>query len=272
VAYPLAYRQRCDVEFQKLGAVGLTVLVSAGDAGSTNIGHGSSTCSPLQPQYPSSSPFITAVSATYFTPGQTAICYNDVFGLSVPCSVDNLGEVAVAANNGMDWTTGGGFSVSEQRPSYQANVVNGYLKNFPSALPPASTFNSSNRAYPDVSANGHNLLVMLGGEVDIADGTSASSPIFAGTLSLINDYLLSKSNGKPIGFANPLLYSVAASTIGSFFDVTYGDNNCGDVLHPPYVACCPNGYSTTLGWDAVTGLGSPRFPSLFQGILNAIGA
>ena len=31
-----------------------------------------------------------------------------------------------------------------------------------------------------------------------------------------------------------------------------GVNSCGDVLHPPYIACCENGYQASLGWDPVS--------------------
>lgn len=35
-----------------------------------------------------------------------------------------------------------------------------------------------------------------------------------------------------------------------FYDVTVGDNRCGEYL------CCPLGYETAVGFDAATGLGS----------------
>ena len=50
----------------QLGAMGITVMVSSGDAGSTNVGHGSDACSPIQPQYPASSPYVTS--------GTSALC------------------------------------------------------------------------------------------------------------------------------------------------------------------------------------------------------
>jgi tripeptidyl-peptidase-1 len=77
-------------------------------------------------------------------------------------------------------------------------------------LPPSNIFNSSNRAYPDVSINGHNFVIVAGlsvieqfvipedglnGAILTVGGTSASSPTFAGMIALINDWLL--SNNKP---------------------------------------------------------------------------
>jgi len=261
---PLSYRNRVDSEFQKLAALGVSIVVASGDAGATDVGHGWDACTPFQPQYPSSSPFVTTVSATFFTPSAEPICSISYYGKQVHCSSLNMGEIAVSADNGMDWTTGGGFSNSVPRPSWQAAAVNGYL-NQTAILPPASMFNASNRAYPDVSATGHNLLLILRDQMDIGDGTSAATPIFTAILALLNDWLLA-NNENPIGFANPLLYQIQANYPSAFYDVTVGGNRCGDVLHPPYIACCEYGYESSLGWDPVTGLGTPRF----EGLLSAL--
>ncbi|OAX32243.1 subtilisin-like protein [Rhizopogon vinicolor AM-OR11-026] len=65
----------------------------------------------------------------------------------------------------------------------------------------------------------------------------------------IPDY--QKAAGKsPIGFINPTIYSTGFA--GSFNDVTNGTNpGCGTL-----------GFNATQGWDPVTGLGTPNFPSL----------
>jgi len=266
---PLAYRDRVDQNFQLLGTRGVSVIVASGDAGATDVGHGFDACTPFQPQYPSTSPYVTSVSATYFSPSSEAICSVNYYGKKVHCSELQMGEVAVAANNGMDWTTGGGFSNSVPRPSYQNEAVTAYLENNPSLLPPGNMFNPANRGYPDVSATGHNLLLILNGVMDIGDGTSAATPIFSAILSMLNDWLLS-NNEPPIGFANPLLYDLAANYPQAFYDVTIGDNKCGDVLHPPYIACCPYGYVSSNGWDPVTGLGTPRYSALLAALQNYV--
>ena len=56
-----------------------------------------------------------------------------------------------------------------------------YLEVGAGTFPPTSVFNSSLRAYPDVSAIGHNLMCQWAGTLVSIDGTSASSPIFAGS-------------------------------------------------------------------------------------------
>jgi subtilase family serine protease len=57
------------------------------------------------------------------------------------------------------------------------------------------------------------------GQVNLVDGTSCSSPIFASMISLVNDRLLAA--GKPVlGFLNPFLYSPPGRV--AFTDVISG--------------------------------------------------
>ena len=74
----------------------------------------------------------------------------------------------------------------------QDSAVTSYLKS--ADLPPASSFNASGRGYPDVSAVG-------------VDGTSQSSPIFAGIFSLIADMRLT-AGLKPLGPLAPRIWQV----------------------------------------------------------------
>lgn len=62
---------------------------------------------------------------------------------------------APAQTANASFTTGGGFSVVEPQPSYQATAVNAYLASGV-ALPPATKFNSKGRGYPDVASIGQN--------------------------------------------------------------------------------------------------------------------
>ena len=87
---------------------------------------------------------------------------------------------------------------------------------------------------------------------DIVDGTSASTPVWAGLVSLLNARRLEK-NKTSLGFIPPLLYHLAATQPAAFGDITSGDNNC-TMGH-----CCTLGYPATPGWDPLTGLGTPRF-------------
>ncbi len=64
------YLNRSDIEFQKLAARGITIIIADGDAGAGDLGGppmGASDCNVLHADWPSQSPFVTAVGSTYFT-------------------------------------------------------------------------------------------------------------------------------------------------------------------------------------------------------------
>ena len=61
------------------------------------------------------------------------------------------------------------------------------------------------RAYPDVAFMGHNFDIVVGGQTYEGSGTSASSPNFAGMMTLINGRRM-KAGKSPIGFLNKILY------------------------------------------------------------------
>ena len=154
------------------------------------------------------------------------------------------------------FTSGGGFSDIAPQPDYQKAAVSAYLKSN-IVLPPVGYFNASGRGTPDVAAIGHNLLIVDGGQSEPVGGTSASSPIFAAIVALLNAASINKS-GKPLGFLNPLLYKMAVDVPAAFHDVTIGDNKCTE---QSCSASC-QGYVAAAGWDAVTGLGTPNFEKM----------
>ncbi|KAI0690236.1 peptidase S8/S53 domain-containing protein [Cerioporus squamosus] len=146
----------------------------------------------------------------------------------------------------------GGFSDFFPRPSYQDSAVQTYLAR--SALGDSGTYsgryNASGRAYPDVSAHGVDYLYNLDGEFASAYGTSTSTPTFASIVALLNDRLLGAGK-PPLGFLNPLLYARGA---GAFSDVTSGSNP----------GCGTDGFPADVGWDPVSGLGTPDFDKLLD--------
>ena len=96
-------------------------------------------------------------------------------------------------------------------------------------------------------------------------GTSASTPLWAALIALLNDY--EASRGRPLlGFLNPWLYGLR--TDGSALrDIITGGNSAGECW---FVAGCtlPEtlGYEVVAGWDAVTGLGVPEFAGLMRSL------
>jgi tripeptidyl-peptidase I len=139
----------------------------------------------------------------------------------------------------------GGFSNYFGTPSYQSSAVSSYVKSLGSTN--SGKFNTSGRAYPDVAAIGTNLEIVVDGQLEGVDGTSCSSPIFAATISLINDALITAGKS-PLGFLNPFLYANPSA----FNDITSGSNP----------GCNTNGFPAKSGWDPVTGLGTPKFAAL----------
>jgi len=197
-------------------------------------------------------PHVTTVGATRISAAATPACQENPAGAG--CNV--IGEVSASYDLGIYWTTGGGFSNIFPTPSYQQAAVSNYLST--AQLPPSAWFNSTGRAYPDVSAVGHYLVIVDGGEIEAIDGTSASAPIFAGLISLINEERIDAGKSS-LGFLNPWLYSLSST---GFYDVTVGDTTYCE--GPELADCCNTSFVATTGWDAASGLGTPIFPVLLK--------
>lgn len=143
----------------------------------------------------------------------------------------------------------GGFSNYFPTPSYQTAAQAAYLNNLGSNY--TGKFNTSGRGFPDVAAAGTNYVIVVDDEVGTVEGTSCSSPIFASVISLLNDRLIAA--GKPVlGFLNPFLYS-STSVLN---DITTGSNP----------GCNTTGFNATVGWDPVTGLGTPNWRNLLAAV------
>jgi kumamolisin len=98
------------------------------------------------------------------------------------------------------------------------------------------------RGVPDVAgdadpASGYQ--VRVDGHDAVFGGTSAVAPLWSALIALIN-----QGRGKPLGYLNPVLYTIGAQ---GFRDITSGTNGA---------------YNAGTGWDACTGLGSPNGKTL----------
>ncbi|KAG0236470.1 hypothetical protein BGW42_003376 [Actinomortierella wolfii] len=202
----------------ELGARGVSVIVASGDGGVAG-GRPSNQCKQFKVTFPASCPFVTSVGAT-----------------------------RTMTETGAEFSAGG-FSNKFMMPGYQAQAVNAYLNQLGDQH--NGLYNRNGRGIPDVAATGENLAVIHNGKRISVDGTSASAPIFASIVALINDKLLAQGK-KPLGFLNPYIYSKP----GLFNDITTGSNP----------SCNSTGFSAKTGWDPVTGLGSPNFPRFAQSV------
>jgi len=235
----LSYQLRSDQEYMALGVRGLSIIISSGDDGVECEDQ----CEGMYPAYPSASVYVTSVGATKFID-------------AVP------GPEAAVVN----FKSGSGFSNALQMPDYQSDAVQAYLSSGV-ALPPATSYNASNRATVDISALGAEAFqVIQGGEVTAVGGTSASAPTVGGIITLLNDINFNAGRA-PLGFLNYWIYQNYANTPGAFFDVTQGN----DYETGSYGCTCPNGnngFVCTKGWDLPSGVGTPNFEVLQTTLAN----
>ena len=254
------YIDRVNYEYMKILLRGTTILASSGDSGAP--GRSSEGCDATRPVngiFPGSSEFVTSVGATFVETThlnlttKTKLCQNQ------SCVEGNIEHVTNFDNT--SWTSGGGFNnYTNYTPYWQSKEVANYLKHAPS-LPNSSTFNSNSRVYPDVSLVGHSCPTYINGYLGKLDGTSCSSPLMAGVVAVINDHQLRKRRSK-VGYFNPLLYHIARNCPKCFNDIPDGNNWCTEEL------CCDNptqfGYQGIVGFDPVTGLGSPNIQNILS--------
>ena len=136
--------------------------------------------------------------------------------------------------------------------------VQGYLHSAPQ-LPPAALYNASGRASPDVAALGEGFQVFVNGEIKTVGGTSASAPLFAGLVSLLNEARTQKGR-PPMGFLNPWLYAHQ----DMLTDIVDGSNAISRSG-----TAAPYGFNCTKGYDPVTGLGTPAFTKMLAAALSS---
>ena len=227
-----------NTEALKLSVMGVSIIASSGDDGvhDRKVRETKSFCG-YSPHFPASSRYVTAVGGT-----------------QGPES--GLKEIACQSQRGGGITTGGGFSKYNDATSYQTEAISQYFSRLSSSETPVSGFHRNGRGYPDVSLLARNYVVVLNGEQILVGGTSASAPVFAGMVSLVNGARLELGK-KPLGFLNPALYKLSDNFIN---DITSGSNKCapGPTSKSASV-CCAQGFEATKGWDPVTGLGSIDF-------------
>jgi len=209
------YAARMNEEFEKQALRGISFIFASGDSG---VGAMSGKCDEFMAMFPSGSPYVTAVGATTQTSPEIGA------GLS-----------------------SGGFSNLWGRPSWQNTAVEQYLSTAEN-LPESYRYNATGRAFPDVSAQGTDYVVINGGKtLPAVAGTSASSPTFGGIVALVNDARIAAGKS-PLGFLNPFIYSNPSM----FNDITAGNNP----------GCGTPGFYAANGWDPVTGNGTPDYEKM----------
>ncbi|HEV8582706.1 MAG TPA: S53 family peptidase [Thermoanaerobaculia bacterium] len=199
---PPSSMRSLDQLFQRAALKGVTLCASTGD-----YGDGAAACGgKATGHFPATSPHVLAC-------GGTSVAAD----LSRETSwYEMLG--------GFPLSGGGGYSQVFDLPDWQEKKGIGA--------------GQSGRGFPDVAAKAD---ILTGYDCVVTDldlpmgGTSASAPMWAALVALINETL-----GRPVGLLTPLLYTDAFAA--ALRDITESGGG----------TCAP-----TPGWDSCTGLGSP---------------
>jgi kumamolisin len=207
--------------------LGITVCVAAGDDGSSDaISDGLA-----HVDFPSSSPYVLAVGGT-----------------TIPSKTGDTGDIVWKEGDGLrsdgGGSTGGGVSAVFDRPTWQSSI------NISSVNPGAI----DGRVVPDIAANADwdasPYLLVVDGNAEANGGTSAATPLWASLIALINEQ---QGGSQRLGYVTPLLYQPASSGTG-----TIGEQGCTDITSGDNTTDQIGGYSATVGYDAVSGWGTPN--------------
>jgi len=180
--------------------LGVTVLVSSGDEGSSDV----LTDGKQHVNFPASCPWVLGVGGTQQTGGKEVV-WN-----------------ALAEKKG---ATGGGVSDYFDLPDWQKAA----------GVPVSANDGGQRRAVPDLAAHAAEdggYRIFVDGHWRVLGGTSAAAPLLAGLLVRINA-ARAAAGAKPLGYLNPILYSAAKAAL---MPITEGGNGAYAAT-PGYSAC-----------------------------------
>lgn len=271
---------------QKANAENITFLASSGDAGAAACDSDTESVATmgLAVNYPASSPEVTGVGGNEFSGdvnnagkywnnsnnanGESAISYIPEMAWNDSPQTGNgplLSPTLAASGGGASSCAipGTGSSCSGfPKPLWQTALTpKDKVRDVPDISMTASPNHDgyifcTNGSCPTGNAAGIAAAVASG---SIVGGTSTSTPVFAGIVTLLNQSLGNTVAGTGLGNINPTLYQLAQTTPSVFHDVTTGSNivPCqSGTTGCPKTAPFQYGYSAGPGYDQVTGLGS----------------
>ncbi|WP_017936234.1 S53 family peptidase [Nocardioides sp. Iso805N] len=249
--------------FQQGAVQGIGFYFSSGDDGDelANAGY-------IHPDYPAGDPWVTAVGGTALGVTKANTRQFETGWGTNKYSLTADGKSWDPTTKTWLYGAGGGFSQLFDQPFYQRGVV----RNNP----------TGGRAVPDIAMDADPTTGMLIGETqDFAlpsvfgpagvhygeyrvGGTSLASPLLAGVQAVAQQ----RAHGR-LGFANPLIYSLAKTT-SSFYDpaskgpdagnirsdYTNGYNNADGFLYTVRTFDQDSSLNVNRGWDDVTGVGT----------------
>jgi subtilase family serine protease len=263
-------------------AEGIGVYFSSGD-NADETGGVTANAAFATPDWPASSPWVTAVGGTSIGINRTnGIALetgwesgNSNYVTKATAACPTVGTWCPAPPGAFLYGSGGGTSRIFTQPSYQVGVVPNSMSKIHGG--------AAMRVVPDVAAladpNTGYLIgqtqTFLDGSVKYSEyrigGTSLASPIFAGLMADLQQHM-----GSDIGFANPLLYGMSSSNFNDILHVADAGvvranfNNSEDAT---------GGYAyrfrsfdfttgltihTVIGYDNVTGIGTINGLNFFK--------
>ncbi len=229
--------------FEEAATQGQTILSAAGDWGSEACVASDASNDELNVDDPASQPFVTGVGGTQW----------NAFGTPPSETTWNspTAQCAPEARTGCWGAGGGGISSLWTMPSYQSGAAAGVgVINAESSDTPCGAASGYCREVPDVSglSGPYPYWMYVSNSWGSWGGTSLASPLWAGLIALTN--ASTACAGTTVGFANPLLYSVAGTDPSAFHDITTGENDLTG----------GNGgsFPALTGYDEATGIGTPN--------------
>ena len=171
----------------------------------------------------------------------------------------------VTAVGGTDLTTNGpggswksetGWNGSAGSPSKNKIPIPSYQQ-LPGVINSSNGGSTTLRNYPDVAAeaNTNQYSCFDGGCFGGNGGTSYAAPQWAGYTAMANQQSIA-NGGSTLGFLNPALYAIG---VGSSYDSDFHD----------IVSGSNGGYKSVIGYDLVTGWGSPNGPNLINALAGS---
>jgi subtilase family serine protease len=257
---------------QQANIQGQTILAPAGDTGAADCDGdvpGRTVASlGLAVDVPASLPYVTGVGGTtLYDLGPTWSAGNNAKNGSALSYMPEVAWDDTLLFGETDLTAGGGGSSSLfAKPTWQ--VGRGVPQDKARDVPDVAMAASGYVGYLICSAGSCvNGFRASDGSLFVASGTSASTPLFAGIIALLDEKL-----NAPQGNVNPGLYTVSAATPNAFHDIVNGANWLPCAPRSPNCSGGAIGYTTGRGYDLVTGLGTVDVSNLVNGWAAALAA
>ena len=260
-----------DLQFATMqaNAEGMTLIVASGDQGAADcdlqsIPDGAAINGDAIDS-PSNQPGFTSVGGTSFSIGDGSY-FGSANGTTGGSAISYIPEKAWNDTTSTNLlATGGGASIYYTKPGWQEGI--GVPDDGARDVPDVAMFSLNEQqdgtqfAYLTCTDN------MCASGINPSDqwgGTSAAAPVFAGIITLLNEYLVSNNiiQRPGLGNVNPQLYLLARDATASFHDITLGSNDVPCKLGSLDCTTGNLGFSAGPGYDQATGLGSPDATNL----------